>query len=66
MDVARRNGVAVQEALRRMETAISNQQKRIDALSNGISSFAARVADLEMTIAKGRVASMGSGPTVAG
>jgi hypothetical protein len=64
LELSRRNATTVMAALARMEETISAQQKRIDSLANGVSSFASRVADLERTIALGKAASMGRGPTV--
>lgn len=63
MDVPRRNGLAVEQALRQMTTLLDAQQRRIDGLVNTLSSLAARLDLIEQAVARQRITALGNGPT---
>lgn len=63
MDLPRRNGQAVEQALRQMTERLGEQQRRIDGLVNTISSLALRMDQLEQAMARQRISALGNGPT---
>jgi len=63
MELSRRNGATVEQALRQMTWKIEEQQQRIDGLVNSISTLVARMEALEQSVARQRIVSMGRGPT---
>ena len=63
MELSRRNGASVEQALRQMTGKIEEQQQRIDGLVNTMATLMARMDALEQSVARQRIASMGRGPT---
>ena len=63
--VSRRNGATVEQVLREMRSEIVEQNKRLDAMVQGMSAFAIRVAEMERALSIHKALSIGSGPTVA-
>lgn len=63
LSVPRRNGQAVEQALRRMASEILFLTERVDRMNAAVATLSTRVAAVEQAEAARRAASMGHGPT---
>lgn len=66
MDLPRRNGQSVLEALRGQDVKLAEQQLRIDGLNQTVATLLLRVHQVEQFVAIQKVVNMGTGPTVRG
>jgi hypothetical protein len=62
-EVSKRNEITFEQAIIRLDLVILEQQKLINGLTNGLSSLASRMMELERMITGQVVASIGHGPT---
>ena len=63
MELSRRNGASVEQALKQMTWKVEEQQQRIDGLVNSISTLMTRLTVVEQHFAADRIRRMGNGPT---
>ena len=63
MDLSRRNGQAAEEALKRMDLFLRQQELRVNGLHATVVTLMNKINALEQMITTLRAAAMGHGPT---